>query len=122
MDLVLFINGLPILTFELKNNLTRQTAEDAVEQYRKERDPREDLFRPWRCAAHMAVDENKVRFYAELAGQKSVFLPFDRGHDGGAGNPPNPQGLRTDYLWTADPSILHRSNQMPPDDDHRTQP
>ena len=72
LDLVLFINGLPILTFELKNNLTRQTAEDAVEQYRTSRDPREDLFRPGRCAAHMAVDENKVRFCAELAGPKSV--------------------------------------------------
>ena len=100
LDLVLFINGLPILTFELKNNLTRQTAEDAVEQYRKDRDPREDLFRTRRCASHMAVDENKVRFCAELAGQKSVFLPFDKGNpDGSAGNPPNPQGLRTDYLW-----------------------
>ena len=100
LDLVLFINGLPILTFELKNNLTRQTAEDAVEQYRKDRDPRDDLFRPGRCAAHMAVDENKVRFCAELAGQKSVFLPFDKGNpDGSAGNPPSPQGLRTDYLW-----------------------
>ncbi len=99
LDLVLFINGLPILTFELKNNLTKQTAEDAVKQYMNDRDPREDLFRPGRCAAHMAVDENKVRFCAELAGQKSVFLPFDQGHDGGAGNPPNPQGLRTDYLW-----------------------
>ena len=96
---MLFINGLPILTFELKNNLTKQTAEDAVKQYMNDRDPREDLFRPGRCAAHMAVDENKVRFCAELAGQKSVFLPFDQGHDGGAGNPPNPQGLRTDYLW-----------------------
>ena len=99
LDLVLFINGLPILTFELKNNLTKQTAEDAVKQYMNDRDPRDDLFRPGRCAAHMAVDENKVRFCAELAGQKSVFLPFDQGHDGGAGNPPNPQGIRTDYLW-----------------------
>ena len=100
LDLVLFINGLPILTFELKNNLTKQTVEDAVEQYRKDRDPREDLFRPGRCAAHMAVDENQVRFCAELAGPKSVFLPFDKGNpDGSAGNPPNPQGLRTDYLW-----------------------
>ena len=100
LDLVLFINGLPILTFELKNNLTKQTVEDAVEQYRKDRDPREDLFRTGRCAAHMAVDENLVRFCAELAGQKSVFLPFDKGNpDGSAGNPPNPQGLRTDYLW-----------------------
>ena len=99
LDLVLFINGLPILTFELKNNLTKQTVEDAVEQYRTSRDPREDLLRTGRCAAHMAVDENRVKFCTELAGPKSVFLPFDKGHHGGAGNPPNPQGLRTDYLW-----------------------
>ena len=99
LDLVLFINGLPVITFELKNNLTKQTVADAVEQYRHERDPREDLFRPGRCAAHMAVDENRIRFCTELVGQKSVFLPFDKGHDGGAGNPPNLQGLRTDYLW-----------------------
>ena len=99
LDLVLFINGLPVITFEIKNNLTKQTVEDAVEQYRHDRDPREDIFRLGRCAVHMAVDENRVRFCTELAGQKSVFLPFDKGHDGGAGNPPNPQGLRTDYLW-----------------------
>ena len=99
LDLVLFINGLPLITFELKNNLTKQTVEDAVEQYQTSRDPRDDLFRPGRCAAHMAVDENRVRFCTELAGLKSVFLPFDQGHDRGAGNPPNPQGLRTDYLW-----------------------
>ena len=99
LDLVLFINGLPLITFELKNNLTKQTVEDAVEQYRTSRDPRDDLFRPGRCAAHMAADENRVRFCTELAGLKSVFLPFDQGYDGGAGNPPNPQGLRTDYLW-----------------------
>ena len=99
LDLVLFINGLPILTFELKNNLTKQNVEDAVEQYRKNRDPREDLFRPGRCVTHTAVDENRVRFCTELAGPKSFFLPFDQGHDGGAGNPPNPEGLRTDYLW-----------------------
>ena len=99
LDLVLFINGLPILTFELKNNLTGQKVTDAVEQYKRDRDPQEDPFRPGRCAAHMAVDDNFVRFCTELAGPKSVFLPFDQGHDGGAGNPPNPQGLRTDYLW-----------------------
>ena len=99
LDLVLFINGLPILTLELKNNLTKQTVEDAVDQYRTSRDPRENLFRLGRCAAHMAVDENRVRFCTELAGLKSLFLPFDQGHDGGAGNPPNPQGIRTDYLW-----------------------
>ena len=84
IDLVLFINGLPTLTFEIKNNLTKQTAEDAVEQYRKNRDPRDDLFRIGRCAAHMAVDENRIRFCAELAGQKSVFLPFDRGNPDGS--------------------------------------
>ena len=99
LDLALFINGLPVITFELKNNLTKQTVEDAVEQYKRDRNPREDLFRPGRCAAHMAVDENRVRFCAELEGQSSIFLPFDIGYDGGAGNPPNPQGLRTDYLW-----------------------
>ena len=99
LDLVLFINGLPILTFELKNNLTKQNVADAVEQYKRDRDPREELFRSGGCAAHMAVDDNFVRFCTELAGPKSVFLPFDQGHDGGAGNPPNPQGLRTDYLW-----------------------
>ena len=99
LDLVLFINGLPIMTFELKNNLTKQTAEDAVKQYMTTRDHQEDLFRSGRCAAHMAVDENRVKFCTELAGLKSVFLPFDKGHEGGAGNPPNPQGLRTDYLW-----------------------
>ena len=99
LDLVMFINSLPILTFELKNNLTKQTVEDAVEQYRTSRDPRDDLFRPGRCAAHMAVDEYRVKFCTEPAGLKSLFLPFDQGHDGGAGNPPNPQGIRTDYLW-----------------------
>ena len=99
LDLVLFINGLPVITFELKNNLTKQTVEGAVEQYKRDRDPREDLFRTGRCAAHMAVDENRARFCTEMAGQASIFLPFDKGHDNGAGNPPNPQGLRTDYLW-----------------------
>ena len=99
LDLVLFINGLPVITFELKNNMTKQTVEDAVEQYKRDRDPREDLFRAGRCAAHMAVDENRARFCTEMAGQASIFLPFDKGHDNGAGNPPNPQGLRTDYLW-----------------------
>ena len=99
LDLVLFINGLPVITFELKNNMTKQTVEDAVEQYKRDRDPREDLFRTGRCAAHMAVDENRARFCTEMAGQASIFLPFDQGHDNGAGNPPNPQGLRTDYLW-----------------------
>ncbi len=99
LDLVLFINGLPLATFELKNNLTKQTVNDAVEQYRRDRNPWEDLFRPGRCVVHFAVDEQEVRFCTQLAGKDSVFLPFNRGHDGGAGNPGNPNGLKTDYLW-----------------------
>ena len=100
LDLALFVNGLPIATLELKNNLTKQTVADAVEQYRRHRSPREDLFRPGRCAVHFAVDENEVRFCANLAGKASVFLPFNRGlPDGSAGNPLNPNGIKTDYLW-----------------------
>ena len=91
LDLVLFINGMPLITFELKNNLTKQTVEDAVEQYRTSRDHREDLFRSGRCAAHLAVDENRVRFCTALAGQKSVFLPFDQGMTGAPATRPTPR-------------------------------
>jgi type I restriction enzyme R subunit len=99
LDLCLFINGLPIATFELKNNLTKQTVEDAVEQYRRDRDPRERLFEFGRCAVHFAVDDSEVRMCTELRGKGSWFLPFNQGHNDGAGNPPNPHGLKTDYLW-----------------------
>ena len=100
LDLTLFINGLPIATFELKNNLTKQTVSDAVQQYRQTRSPREDLFHVGRCAVHFAVDENEAMFCTKLAGKASIFLPFNKGHDdGAAGNPVNPKGLKTDYLW-----------------------
>jgi type I restriction enzyme, R subunit len=99
LDLSLFINGLPIATFELKNSLTKQTVEDAVEQYRRDRDPRERLFEFGRCAVHFAVDDSEVRMCTELRGKGSWFLPFDKGFNDGAGNPPNPHGLKTDYLW-----------------------
>ena len=99
LDLGLFINGLPIATFELKNNLTKQTVEDAVEQYKRDRDPRERLFEFGRCVVHFAVDDQQVRMCTHLKGKASWFLPFDQGWNDGAGNPPNPDGIKTDYLW-----------------------
>ena len=99
LDLGLFINGLPIATFELKNSLTKQTAEDAVEQYKRDRDPREKLFEFGRCIVHFAVDDHEVRFCTHLKGKGSWFLPFNQGWNDGAGNPPNPNGIKTDYLW-----------------------
>ena len=99
LDIGLFINGLPLFTFELKNSLTKQTADDAVLQYQQDRNPREKLFEFGRCVAHFAVDEREVQFCTRLAGKASWFLPFNRGWNDGAGNPPNPNGLAIDYLW-----------------------
>lgn len=99
LDLGLFINGLPIATFELKNSLTKQTVADAIEQYKMDRDPKEPLFRFGRCAVHFAVDDSEVMMCTELKGKASWFLPFNRGYNDGAGNPPNPNGLKTAYLW-----------------------
>jgi len=99
LDLVLFINGLPVFTFELKNRLTKQTVHDAIEQYRRDRNPSEKLFELGRCVAHFAVDDSEVWFCTYLVGKASWFLPFNKGWNDGAGNPPNPQGLKTDYLW-----------------------
>jgi type I restriction enzyme, R subunit len=99
LDMGLFINGLPIATFELKNILTKQTVEDAVEQYKRDRNPRELLFQFGRCMAHFAVDDSEVRFCTYLKEKASWFLPFNKGWNDGAGNPPNPDGLKTDYLW-----------------------
>ena len=99
LDLCLFINGMPVATFELKNSLTKQTVADAVEQYRRDRDPREKLFEFGRCAVHFAVDDSEVRMCTHLKGKGSWFLPFNKGYRDGAGNPPNEHGLKTDYLW-----------------------
>ena len=99
LDLVTFINGLPVFTFELKNNLTKQTVADAVQQYQRDRNPRELLFQLGRCVAHFALDDQEVRFCTHLTGKDSWFLPFNRGWNDGAGNPPNPHGIKTDYLW-----------------------
>lgn len=99
LDLCLFLNGLPVATFELKNRLTKQTVDDAVQQYKRDRDPRELLFQFPRCLAHFAVDDQQVMFCTKLAGKDSWFLPFNKGWNDGAGNPPNPDGMKTDYLW-----------------------
>ena len=99
LDIALFINGLPVFTLELKNSLTKQTVHDAIRQYEKDRNPKEPLFRLGRCVAHFALDESEVCFCTHLKGKASWFLPFNRGWNQGAGNPPNPDGLKTDYLW-----------------------
>ena len=99
LDLCLFINGLPVVTFELKNRLTKQTVDDAVQQYRRDREPKELLFQFGRCMVHFAVDDQEVRMCTHLRGKDSWFLPFNQGWDDGAGNPPNESGIKTDYLW-----------------------
>lgn len=99
LDLCIFINGLPVITIELKNHLTGQTTADAVEQYKEDRDPRDMLFAFKRCMVHFAVDDQTVMFCTKLAGKDSWFLPFNKGYNDGAGNPPNPDGIMTDYLW-----------------------
>lgn len=99
LDLGIFLNGLPLLTFELKNSLTKQTVADAIRQYQYDRDPRERLFEMGRCIAHFAVDDTEVQFCTHLKGKASWFLPFNKGWNDGAGNPPNPDGIKTDYLW-----------------------
>jgi type I site-specific restriction-modification system R (restriction) subunit len=99
LDLGLFINGLPVASFELKNSLTKQTVADAVKLHQLDRDPREKLFEFGRCVAHFALDDHEVRFCTQLKGKASWFLPFNNSWNDGAGNPPNPEGLKTAYLW-----------------------
>ena len=102
LDLALFLNGIPIFTAELKNPLNGQKVEDAIRQYREDRDPREPLFGYGRCLAHFAVDPELVFVTTRLAGPQTRFLPFNQGRFGGAGNPPVPPtraGFPTDYLW-----------------------
>lgn len=99
LDMVLSINGLPVMTVELKNHLTGQTVEDAKRQYKKDRDPRELLFQfKKRALVHFAVDPDEVWMTTQLAGSDTFFLPFNRGSQNGAGNPPS-DGFRTAYLW-----------------------
>jgi type I restriction enzyme R subunit len=98
LDLCLFVNGLPVVTAELKNPLTGQGVEEAKVQYRRDRDPR-NVTLGRRAVVHFAVDPDSVAMTTRLAGEDTVFLPFNRGHERGPGNPPNPHGHRTSYLW-----------------------
>ena len=102
LDLVLFLNGIPLFTAELKSPLAGQNVEDAMRQYKTDRDPREPLLAYGRCLAHFAIDPDLVYVTTALAGAKTRFLPFNKGKFGGAGNPPVPptqKGYATSYLW-----------------------
>ena len=99
LDMVVFINGLPIITFELKNELTKQNVKDAIKQYKTSRDSKEELFRLGRCIVHFAVDTEQVWMATHLKNGSTYFLPFNKGYNNGAGNPPNLNGIKTDYLW-----------------------
>ena len=113
VDLGLFLNGIPVATAELKNHLTGQNIEHAIEQYRNDRDPR-NVTLGRRALVHFAVDPDSVAMTTKLAGKETRFLPFNLGHNLGRGNPPNPRGHKTAYLWdgvwTKDAwlDILHR--------------
>lgn len=95
IDMVLFINGIPIVTMELKNQLTGQNYKHSENQYKKDRDPNEPLLRFKRCIVHFCVDNDRVTMTTELKGDKTYFLPYNKGIE----NPINPNGYRTHYLW-----------------------
>jgi len=111
LDMVLSVNGLPVVTLELKNPMTGQTVEDAMRQYRRDRDPSEPIFRfKQRALVHFAVDPDQAWMATRLMGEQTRFLPFNRGHDHGAGNPPaGDGGYRTAYLWG---QVLTRDSLM----------
>ena len=105
VDMALFLNGLPLVTTELKNSLTGQTVTDAEKQYRTDRDPREPLFQFQRCLVHFAVGNEKVSMTTRLQGGETRFFPFNKGIE----NPVNPDGHKTAYLWE---DILQPDNLM----------
>ena len=102
LDMVISLNGIPVITIELKNPMTGQTVDNAKSQYAHTRDPREPIFEfKRRTLAHFAVDTEEVWMTTRLAGDATYFLPFNKGHNKGKGNPPDPEGrsYRTAYLW-----------------------
>ena len=98
IDLVIFLNGLPIISIELKNSFTHQTFQNAIRQY-KDRNHKEPYFHPKRVLVHFAVDDSEVHMATKIEGDRTTFFPFNKGNRDGAGNPPNPKGLKTSYLW-----------------------
>ena len=116
IDLVFFVNGIPVATAELKTDFT-QSVQDAIFQYRKDRPPKDPTTKKVeplltfkrRALVHFAVSTDQVYMTTELAGGATRFLPFNLGNDGAAGNPPNPVGYRTAYLWER---VLQRDNWL----------
>ena len=106
LDMMVFINGIPVVSFELKNELTGQTVKDAINQYKNDREPNEELFRLGRLMVNFAMDTEEIWMCTQLKKEKSYFLPFNKGYNNGAGNPPN-DGIKTDYLWK---QILTKDN------------
>lgn len=112
LDVTLSLNGIPLVTLELKNPMTGQRVDDARRQYKQDRDPREAIFEfKRRTLVHFAVDTESVLMTTRLAGSATHFLPFNKGNDGGAGNPPDPTGrtYRTAYLWE---EVLQRDSLL----------
>ena len=110
IDMLICINGLPVIVLELKNPFTGQTYEDAIIQFKKDRSPNELLFQfKKRAIVFFAVDTGEVYMATRLSGDKTFFLPFNKGCDGGKGNPDNPDGLKTAYLWE---EILRKDSLM----------
>ena len=110
IDVVLSINGIPIVTLELKNPMTGQTWRNAVQQYKNDRDPREKIFQfKKRTLVHFAVDTDAVYMTTQLKEKKTYFLPFNLGNNNGAGNPENSNGYKTSYLWE---NILQRDSLL----------
>ena len=112
LDVALSVNGIPVLSLELKNPLSGQTVADAIHQYRHDRDPREPIFAfTKRTLVHFAVDTEEAHMTTRLAGSATHFLPFNRGLDGAAGNPPDPEGrnYKTAYLWE---EVLQRDSLL----------
>ncbi len=100
IDMVIFVNGLALATLELKNPWTYQTARvHGIKQYKKDRDNRQPLLQFGRCIVHFTIDTDEVYMCTKLTGNSSFFLPFNKGHNNGKGNPPNPFGHKSAYLW-----------------------